>query len=220
MASPLTPESGPPRKVALFGGTFDPIHDGHVFIASEAQRLCHLDEVIFIPCWQSPHKPGQRAVASHHRVEMARLAVEGLAWASVSDFEAARSESSYSWQTAEHFTAALPGAQLFWLLGVDQWQVIDTWGRPEILTQLLTFIVFGRNGQQPEPNPGFSSVFLPGTFDISATEIRSAIDSITDSITGSITGSTTGKGAIPRGLAPRVAAYAARHRLYSDNEHL
>ena len=202
-----TPEFAHARKVALFGGTFDPIHDGHLFIAAEAQRLCDLDEVIFIPCWQSPHKPGQLAAASHHRVEMARLAVEGLAWASVSDFEAARAKSSYSWQTAEHFAAALPEVQLFWLLGVDQWQVIDTWGRPEILAQLLTFIVFGRNGQQPEANPSFSSVFLPGTFEISATEIRSAI------------GSTAGKGAILRGLDARVAEYAARHRLYSDNEH-
>ncbi|MCB1099989.1 MAG: nicotinate (nicotinamide) nucleotide adenylyltransferase [Verrucomicrobiae bacterium] len=202
MASPLTPGSGPPRRIALFGGTFDPVHDGHLFIASEARRLCDLDEVIFIPCWQSPHKQGQQAAASHHRVEMVRLAVEGLAWASVSDFEAVRAESSYSWQTAEHFAGALPGAQLFWLLGVDQWDVIDTWGRPDILAELLTFIVFGRNGRHPRSNPAFSSVFLPGNFDISATEIRHAI----------------GENAIPEGLDARVADYVLHHQLYSLKE--
>ena len=188
------------RKVALFGGTFDPIHDGHIFIASEAQRLCGLDEVIFVPCWQSPHKPERRVTESHHRVEMTRLAVADLPWAKVSDFEAARSEPSYSWQTAQHFTQSQPNSELFWLLGVDQWQVIDQWSHPEILAELLTFIVFGRNGLKPEAKPRFRHVFLPGTIDFSATEIRAFL----------------AKNTVPPGLDARVIDYVRRHKLYSE----
>lgn len=189
-----------PRKIALFGGTFDPIHEGHVFIASEAQRLCELDEVIFIPCWQSPHKPGRKAEASHHRIAMVELAITGHSWASVSDFEATRTEASYSWQTARHFSEVFPAAKLYWILGVDQWDVIDTWGRPDVLAELLTFIVFGRNGMIPEQTPPFKSIFLPGTFDVSATELREAL----------------AEDRPCNGLNTDVLAYVRKHRLYSS----
>ncbi|MGK0189436.1 MAG: nicotinate-nucleotide adenylyltransferase [Verrucomicrobiales bacterium] len=193
------------QKVALFGGTFDPIHDGHLFIASEAQRQCNLDEVIIIPCWQSPHKPGIKATDSRHRVEMAKLAVADHAWATVSDFEATRTEPSFSWQTAQYFSGKRPNSQLFWILGADQWQVIDSWGCPGILAELLTFIVFGRNGMIPQPTPPFNSVLLPGTFDVSATEIRNAL-------------AKPAEIQEIRGMNARVLEYLHKHRLYSTNE--
>jgi nicotinate-nucleotide adenylyltransferase len=187
------------RRIALFGGSFDPIHDGHVFIASEAQRQCRLDQVIFIPCWQSPHKPAREIAPSQHRLEMCRLATNGLPWAAVSDHELEQAQTSYSWKTARHFHDLWPDARLFWLLGVDQWRVIDAWERPNILAGLLTFIVFGRNGETPEPNPIFTSTFLRGRFDASATQVRQAV----------------ALNQTPQGTCPAVSAYILDHQLYS-----
>lgn len=190
------------RKIALFGGTFDPIHKGHLFVAAGARERCGLDQVIFLPCWQSPHKSGGLpASAGHHRLQMTRLAVQNLPWATVSDHEIEQASPSYSWLSARHFHRQLPDARLFWLLGADQWRMIDSWSHPEVLAALLTFIVFARDGVAPEPRPGFTSVFLPGTFDASATRIRTAL----------------ALGKAPREVPEEVLAYITRNGLYSSH---
>ena len=185
-------------RIALFGGTFDPVHDGHVFVAERAQGACQLDRVIFVPCWQSPHKPEQSAAAAEHRINMIELATADLAWVDVSDWEIQRPEPSVSWQTACHFREVYPDAKLYWLLGVDQWKVLETWSHPEVLAELLTFIVFGRDGDLPQPKDGFRHVFVPGMLEVSSTEIRATID----------------KGITPANIAPQVLEYAIEHGLY------
>ena len=76
----------PPRRIALFGGTFDPIHLGHVEIARRAKDLLELDQVRFLPCHTSPHKQGVASAPAVDRLEMARLATQDLPWAVVDDF--------------------------------------------------------------------------------------------------------------------------------------
>jgi len=160
------------QRVALFGGSFDPIHRGHVFIAEKAVEACGLDRVIFVPCWKSPHKRGQEISDSEDRVAMLRLATADLEWAEVSEWEISRGEASYSWKTAEHFAQALgEGVELFWILGTDQWEVIDSWARPERLADLLTFVVFPRDGVATQ-KPGFRMLPVDASFDASSTEIR------------------------------------------------
>ena len=112
----MNPE--PRQRVALFGGSFDPVHRGHLFIAGRAVEACGLDRVIFVPCWKSPHKRGEQISDSEDRLAMLRLATAELAWAEVSEWEVSREEASYSWKTAEHFAQALgEGVELFWILG-------------------------------------------------------------------------------------------------------
>lgn len=188
-------------NIALFGGTFDPPHLGHRFISTAAVAACGLEKVIFLPCHQSPHKPTAPHAAGHHRLAMLTLATQDLAWASISDWELKRPQPSLSWETTEHFAAVYPHAKLHWIMGVDQWRVLHKWGRPERLAELLTFIVFPRDGMHPEPNPNFRSHFLTDEFDASATAIRARL--------------THGE---PQGLPvdAHVAQYIEGHQLYRD----
>jgi nicotinate-nucleotide adenylyltransferase len=161
-----------PEKVALFGGSFDPVHRGHLFIAEKAVEACKLDRVIFVPCWKSPHKRGREISDSADRLAMLRLATEGVEWAEVSEWEVARAGASYSWKTAQHFAEELgEGVELFWIVGTDQWEVIETWAKPELLAELVTFIVFPRGGVA-RPKEGVRMAAVDASFDASSTEIR------------------------------------------------
>jgi nicotinate-nucleotide adenylyltransferase len=161
----------PVRRVALFGGSFDPVHRGHLFIAGQAIEACRLDKVIFLPCWQSPHKRGEAIADAADRVAMLRLATEGLEWAEVSEWEVARERASFSWMAAEHFAGLLGDAELFWIVGADQWRAIGTWARPEVLARLVTFVVFPRGGEVAAKE-GFRMVPVDASFDASSTEVR------------------------------------------------
>ena len=188
-----------PQRLALFGGSFDPPHFAHLGIAAAAVEQCTLDQVIFIPCQISPLKGRAPGAAGTQRAAMLRLATAGLPWAAVSEWELGHPGPSYSWQTTEHFAAAHPGAELFWLMGEDQWRALERWARPDYLREHLTFIVFGRDGWNPEPRPGWRFHFLKGTWAGSSTEARALL----------------AEGNSARGLLPpAVEAYAVRHRLY------
>ena len=96
-----------PRKIALFGGTFDPVHLGHIRIAQQAKDALGLDEVRFLPCRISPHKTDSRPASGADRCEMLRLATAGLPWAVVDDFELHQAGPSYSFETAEAMAATV-----------------------------------------------------------------------------------------------------------------
>jgi nicotinate-nucleotide adenylyltransferase len=169
-----------------------------VGIAAAAQKACNLERVIFLPCWQSPHKIDRQLAPAEHRVAMLELATEGLPWAEVSTWEIEREQTSYSWQSAEHFADTSPNAELFWILGTDQWQALPTWSEPAKLAKLLQFIVFPR-GDEAEPISDFRHTELDVRHPASSTEIRRRVskDEPTENL-----------------LAPQVAAYIRSHRLY------
>ncbi len=189
-------------KVALFGGTFDPIHVGHVFIASAAQVHLALDKVVFLPCWESPHKPGVKMASGEHRLRMVELAVANLPWAEVSDWELQRVGPSYSWETAEHYRKTMgENAELFWLIGMDQWEAIERWSRIDHLSTLVTFIVFPRDGSHPKAKSDISAIFLPQEIDVSGTGIRTRRQ----------------RGlSVEEDLPPEVARYVRENHLYAE----
>jgi len=201
-SSPAHPPSRQPRRLCLFGGSFDPVHLGHTTIAAAAYARCGLEKVIFIPAWQSPHKQDQnRPAAPADRLAMLRLAVAGLPWAVVDAWEIGRGGPSYSWQTAEHAARmAGPDTELCWLLGADQWAVLHTWARPEILADLLTFIVFPRGPDPILPRPGFRHEVVDIRHPASSTEVRAA--------------AYAGR-SLKELVAPAVAAYIREHRVYA-----
>jgi nicotinate-nucleotide adenylyltransferase len=102
---------------------------------------------------------------------MLRLAVAGVPWAVVDDYELHAPPPSYSYLTAEAIKRRHPGSRLFWLMGLDQWRALPRWREPARLAGQVEFIVFGRDGQ-PEPRPGMTLHPLPGTHPASATRIR------------------------------------------------
>ena len=162
-----------PQRVALFGGSFDPVHRGHLQVAETARNAHNLDLVLFIPCRQSPHKEDGPFATEEERLEMLRLAVEELPWATVSEIEMLLPPPSYSWVTAEAMREVYPQSRLFWLMGADQWAVIQSWSRPDHLANLVEFIVHDR-GDPPEPLPGFRVHYIHGNHPASATAIRHA----------------------------------------------
>lgn len=162
-----------PGKIALFGGTFDPVHNGHIALAEQARQIAQAERVIFIPCRQSPHKSKAPLASADQRCAMIELALTHLEWAELSRTEIDRDTASFSWQTARHLARLYPSSKLYWILGTDQWSKIDTWAEPGKLRDQLTFIVAMRNGDSIEPRPDWN--YLPLTFDhpASATAIRS-----------------------------------------------
>jgi nicotinate-nucleotide adenylyltransferase len=187
------------RRIALFGGTFDPVHAGHLWMAATARRALDLDEVRFLPCRLSPHKTGTLPTAAADRLEMLRLAVADLPWAVVDDFELAGAEVSYSHQTAEHFHHLRPETSWFWLMGGDQWRALPEWRHPERLAACVEFIVIARDGEPVEARAGVRMHRVSGDHPASATAIRMAL--------------RAGDTSHPW-LPPAVAAYIARHRIY------
>tara|TARA_R110002096_G_scaffold100173_4_gene221962 strand:+ start:8339 stop:8920 length:582 start_codon:yes stop_codon:yes gene_type:complete len=161
------------KRTGLFGGSFDPIHLGHTMLAEEAKVSASLDQVLFIPCRQSPHKDEAPGASDEQRCEMIRLAIADFPWAEVSTVELEREDPSYSWQTAQYFAGRDPDAELFWILGSDQWDVIEKWANPAVLAELLTFLVFPR-GSEVNAKPGFRHHFVQHAHPASATKVRNA----------------------------------------------
>jgi len=159
------------KRIALFGGTFDPIHIGHVHMARLAKDAADLDEVRFMPCRISPHKIGHATAPAEDRVEMLRLATKDLPWAKVEDYELTGPEPSFSYLTAEALAAKEPEAEWFWLMGGDQWEALPRWKHPERLAAVVTFLVLARGGT-PHPREGFRMQVISGDHPASATAIR------------------------------------------------
>ncbi|MBK1817269.1 nicotinate (nicotinamide) nucleotide adenylyltransferase [Luteolibacter yonseiensis] len=161
-------------RIGIFGGTFDPVHLGHIHLATLAKETLDLDEVRFLPCRISPHKPGSAPAGGEDRCEMLRLATADLPWAVVDDFELKTDGPSYSYQTAEAMAERFPGARLFWIMGGDQWDALPRWSRPDRLAAVVEFAVLAR-GAAPQPRDGFRMHVIQGDHPASATEIRQSL---------------------------------------------
>lgn len=188
---------------ALFGGTFDPIHDGHLALAAAAREEAALDEVVFLPCLISPHKTGVESAPAEARLEMCRLATAGLPWAKVSSFDLERPAPSMSWVACQHFNSLDPEGELFWILGADQWQVIEDWARSDDLRRLATFLVFSREGSAPpQARAGWRARFLSAVHPARATSIRAVLAC----------------GENPAHLPPAVLGHIRRFGLYGSGK--
>lgn len=163
-------------NICLFGGSFDPVHAGHITIAIAAQSLCQLDEVIFLPAARSPFKQNTpTSFSDEQRLHMLKLATEDLPWARVSSLDLELPPPSWSWRIAEHWHQTHPEAQLYWLMGTDQWEQLHRWARFDYLCELLHFIVYHRE-TPPQPRPGVRSTFIcTGMHPATSSRIRDAL---------------------------------------------
>lgn len=189
-----------PPRIALFGGTFDPVHLGHLHLAALARQALALDEVRFMPCRISPHKEASQPTPPEDRLAMLRLALADLPWATVEDHELRSGGGvSYSYQTAEALRAERPTSRWFWIMGGDQWAVLPTWRHPERLAACVEFIVLARDDLPLAARDGFLMHPVCGEHPASATAIREAFRD----------GATTHPW-----LPPGVAQWITQHRLY------
>ena len=135
-------------RIGLFGGTFNPIHVGHLTIAAEARRAAGLDRVIFIPSGESYFKDAADVASREDRYTMTRLAVGGLA--EVSDTETRREGPSSTAVTCREFRERCPDDELFLILGADSLMEIERWREPEVIFDAVTVLAFTRGGQDTE----------------------------------------------------------------------
>ncbi len=134
------------ERVCLFGGTFDPIHQAHLRMAEEALNKFHLDRVVFIPAGNPPHKDAPGVTPYDDRLAMVRTACAGNPRFEVSEMERG-SERSYTVNTLTRFRDQLgPDDQLFFLIGADAFDELETWHRWQEVVQLTSFIVVSRPG--------------------------------------------------------------------------
>lgn len=162
------------QSIAVFGGSFDPVHNGHVMIARSALAELELDRLIVMPAAQSPFKPDQTLAPAAARMEMLRAAFSGEPEIEISSWELDRGGVSYSIETLRALAAEHPEAQLFYLIGADHVATLPQWREADALAAAATFVVVPRPGAPEEvfPQP-FSGRYLQGKpMAISASEIR------------------------------------------------
>jgi nicotinate-nucleotide adenylyltransferase len=160
-------------KIGIFGGTFDPIHHGHLILARAALETLRLDSVIFIPAAISPHKLDRQPTAPGVRVEMLRAAIKGEPILCLDTMELERPAPSYAVDTATALRQREPASELFYLIGADNVARLSTWHRFGELSRMVRFVVLDRTGLQTgHPYPA-----IRRHLDISATDIRNRVAS-------------------------------------------
>lgn len=163
------------KRIGIFGGSFDPVHEGHIYLATLAKAAADLDEVWFLPCQISPHKLETPPSSGRERVEGLQVAIRDLPWARVDRTEIEVEGPSYSYQTMTKLHHKFPGYEWFWIMGGDQWTMLSKWMHPEKLAELASFIVMVRNGEAVYPVPGYHMQVVTGEHPASSTSIRQAL---------------------------------------------
>lgn len=169
----ITPPT-PPLRLGLFGGSFDPVHLGHLLVAQAALEELGLSRVVFIPAAQSPFKPGTAPAPPALRLRWLRIALAGRPEFDVDGLEFRRPGPSYTIDTVREFASRFPGASLHWLIGADHVATLPQWRDATELARLVTFVVIPRPGCEPSPLPApYRLQFLRGwPLSVSSSELR------------------------------------------------
>jgi nicotinate-nucleotide adenylyltransferase len=189
--------------IGLFGGSFDPVHHGHLIVGTVAAEKLRLDSLRFVPAREQPFKVGQHHTSAEHRAAMLSLAVADLPGFSVERSELQRPGPSYTVDTLRHLREREPGAEFVLLLGADAAADLPVWREAGRLTDLARIAVFARPGTPVAHSPWISTVIEVPAIDISATEVRRRAQ----------------LGLSLRYWVPdSIAEYITTHRLYLDPE--
>lgn len=195
-------------KIGLFGGTFDPIHMGHIALAKRVLEQFGLDKIIFIPAGNPPHKSAKTITDKAHRYSMVKLATENEPSFLVSDFEILSSQPNYSYITISHFKQQYAGDEIFFIVGGDSFRDFPDWKNYKTLLSLCAFIVVPRpeiapsqyfekfSGDETPPRVFFIENF---SFPVSSTNIRKSLQKGMD---------------VSLQLPPFVAEYIKTNKLY------
>src|SRR5258706_6642624 len=136
-----------PARVGLFGGSFDPVHLGHLLVAQAAREELGLSRLFFIPAGQSPFKPDSPPSPATERLRLLRLALAGKDWCEIDDQEIRRGGVSYSIDTVRDYSRRHAGAQLYYLIGADHVAQLPKWREAQELARLVEMVVIPRPGQ-------------------------------------------------------------------------
>ncbi|MFA6176640.1 MAG: nicotinate-nucleotide adenylyltransferase [Phycisphaerae bacterium] len=199
------------KKIILFGGTFDPIHNGHLAVAKSASQQINASKVIFIPARRSPHKHQKPFATDDDRLAMLKLAVTGDNLFDVSAVELNRGEPSYTIDTVRLLKKKMgEDCEFYWLLGADMLKDLMKWHKISELINECSISIMNRGGfDRPNfdglPDKLRQNQIQTPLIDISSTEIRRKIANEQD---------------IRELVAPEVSAYIQKHKLYTLDHQL
>lgn len=165
-------------RIGIFGGSFNPIHVGHIAIARELLSLAHLDEVWFLV---SPLNPFKKAATDllddDKRLLLTQRALEGEPHLKASDYEFHLPKPSYTWNTLQHLKADYPDKQFVLIIGADNWLAFDRWAHPDYILSNFDIAVYARPDCPIDPKalPSRVHLYNMGLFDISSTLIRARV---------------------------------------------
>jgi nicotinate-nucleotide adenylyltransferase len=163
--------------IGLFGGSFDPIHLGHLLVADAAREELGLSRLFFIPAAQSPFKPETHPIPAHERLRLLRLALAGRDWCEVDEQEIKRGGVSYTIDTVRDYARRFAGVELFYLIGGDHVPLLPKWREAVELARLARFAVIPRPGAEvaafPEPFRGQKLEGFP--LALSSSQVRARV---------------------------------------------
>jgi nicotinate-nucleotide adenylyltransferase len=214
------------KKIGLLGGTFDPVHNGHLYLAEQAQRFFNLEKVVFIPAYRSPHKLALEPVSCEHRLAMLTLALDGLPSFSMDKIEINKNTVSYTIETLKELQSNHPDWNMSLILGADAFQTIDTWKQCSHLLDFCNILVGTRPGAELQVS---NSVKDKLTLSASATDVKvfknlekgtgvtffqiSPLDISSQNIRQRIHRREEVKNLLP----PSIDHYIMQHQLYRDD---
>lgn len=186
-------------RTAIFGGSFDPIHSGHMALARAVRDNDLADEVWFLVTPLNPHKQGNNLTDENERLTMVRLAISGEQGIAASDFEFHLPRPSYTINTLDALQKAFPNREFLLLMGADNWQKIDRWYKGNEIVSRFGVIVYPRDEKTAPALPANVKWLHAPLYNISSTAIRHAISMGTDA---------------SQWLHPDVAKYIKEKKLY------
>ena len=219
------------KRIAIYGGTFDPVHLGHLEVARRVSELFEIDELLFVPAQVAPHKLERDVTPALHRYAMLVLATQQDPRLCVSPFELDAPERRYTVDTLAHFKSALgASAELFFLMGADSWSEISTWHDWERLLTMVNHIVVTRPGYDISLDDMSSALIsrivdLRGSATISnnADQVESKKIFVTDAVMVEVSATDIRRAGradqmekLSKLVAPSVADYIRKYKLYRD----
>lgn len=199
-------------KIGILGGSFNPIHKGHIYLALHGYEACNLDQIWIMPSFTTPFKEDQRMATAIERYEMCKLAVAKYPFMTVKDYEIAKKEISYTYLTLQELCENNNIDEFYFIMGADSLRTFPNWKNPDIICNYAKLIVMNRDEYSQDELEDFANVVrneLNGDvtlvhcpkIDISSTDIRRRISNQKD---------------CTEYLSPDVYEYIIEHRLYSS----
>jgi nicotinate-nucleotide adenylyltransferase len=206
-------------NIAILGGSFDPIHNGHLALARSVVNTFDIDELHFVPAFEPPHKPSRDLTSPFHRFAMVALAIAADAEFQVSAIEADTLGPQYSVDTLERMRQALPNVPLLFIAGTDMYREIETWKEYRRLFELASIAIVHRPGfPMREDISPFTALEPEARAVLEATPAVYYLPWVQNDVSSTHVRETAARGEDTRQwVPPNVAAYISRHRLYQTN---